>query len=213
MCSNHWSTSTVQILISKRAHTTPSFSSSVPFHLPSQLLTAFQKETSPLHYYIHTYITYSSIDLLLREDFFYMAREFATCVEYGLSLSKRIYYGKEMTPAVSAAMTRSMSSKSSKSSELAESYLPTAVMAYAVVPEPELVDNPDVPSYQPYVHGRCEPPALIPLQMHGAVAMEIDCCFDHANVCFSGAWRVHCIKASRKCDVRIAVPMGEQVIY
>ncbi|PNT54975.1 hypothetical protein POPTR_001G166800v4 [Populus trichocarpa] len=136
-----------------------------------------------------------------------MAREFATCVEYGLSLSKRIYYGKEMTPAVSAAMTRSMSSKSS---ELAESYLPTAVMAYAVVPEPELVDNPDVPSYQPYVHGRCEPPALIPLQMHGAVAMEIDCCFDHANVCFSGAWRVHCIKASRKCDVRIAVPMGEQ---
>jgi hypothetical protein len=139
-----------------------------------------------------------------------MAREFATCVEYGLSLSKRIYYGKEMTPAASAAMTRSMSSKSS---ELAESYLPTAVMAYAVVLEPELVDNPDVPSYQPYVHGRCEPPALIPLQMHGAVAMEIDCCFDHANVCFSGAWRVHCIKASRKCDVRIAVPMGEQVIH
>jgi len=43
--------------------------------------------------------------------------------------------------------------------------------------------------------------------------MEIDCCFDHANVCFSGAWRVHCIKASRKCDVRIAVPMGEQVIH
>jgi len=115
-----------------------------------------------------------------------------------------------MTPAASAAMTRSMSSKSS---ELAESYLPTAVMAYAVVLEPELVDNPDVPSYQPYVHGRCEPPALIPLQMHGAVAMEIDCCFDHANVCFSGAWRVHCIKASRKCDVRIAVPMGEQVIH
>ncbi|CAK7356494.1 unnamed protein product [Dovyalis caffra] len=136
-----------------------------------------------------------------------MSREFATCVEYGLSLSKRIYYGKELTPAAAEAMTRSMSSKSS---ELAESYLPTAVMAYAVVPEPELVDNPDVPSYQPYVHGRCEPPALIPLRMHGLVAMEIDCFFDHANVCFSGAWRVHCIKASRKCDVRIAVPMGEQ---
>ncbi|KAF9689804.1 hypothetical protein SADUNF_Sadunf01G0130700 [Salix dunnii] len=137
-----------------------------------------------------------------------MAREFSTCVEYGLSLSKRIYYGKEMTPAAAAAaMTRSISSKSSS---LAESYLPTAVMAYAVIPEPEMVDNPDVPSYQPYVHGRCEPPALIPLQMHRAVAMEIDCCFDHANVCFSGAWRVHCVKASRKCDVRIAVPMGEQ---
>ncbi|KAJ6701162.1 INTER ALPHA-TRYPSIN INHIBITOR HEAVY CHAIN-LIKE PROTEIN [Salix koriyanagi] len=137
-----------------------------------------------------------------------MAREFSTCVEYGLSLSKRIYYGKEMTPAAAAAaMTRSISSKSSR---LEESYLPTSVMAYAVIPEPELVDNPDVPSYQPYVHGRCEPPALIPLQIHGAVAMEIDCCFDNANVCFSGAWRVHCVKASRKCDVRIAIPMGEQ---
>uniref|UniRef100_A0A6N2KJ48 VWFA domain-containing protein n=1 Tax=Salix viminalis TaxID=40686 RepID=A0A6N2KJ48_SALVM len=113
-----------------------------------------------------------------------------------------------MTPAAAAAaMTRSISSKSSR---LEESYLPTSVMAYAVIPEPELVDNPDVPSYQPYVHGRCEPPALIPLQIHGAVAMEIDCCFDNANVCFSGAWRVHCVKASRKCDVRIAIPMGEQ---
>ncbi|XP_061981252.1 uncharacterized protein LOC133701374 isoform X1 [Populus nigra] len=136
-----------------------------------------------------------------------MAREFATCVEYGLSLSKRIYYGKEMTPAATAAMTRSVSAKSS---DVAESYFPTAVMAYAVVSEPELVENPDVPSYQPYVHGRCEPPALIPLHMGGVVSMEIDCCFDHANVCFSGAWRVHCIKGNSKCDVRIAVPMGEQ---
>ncbi|KAJ6706233.1 INTER-ALPHA-TRYPSIN INHIBITOR HEAVY CHAIN-LIKE PROTEIN [Salix purpurea] len=136
-----------------------------------------------------------------------MAREFATCVEYGLSLSKRIYYGKEMTPAATAAMTRSMSAKSS---DVDESYFPTAVMAYAVVPEPDMVDNPDVPSYQPYVHGRCEPPALIPLHMHGVAAMEIDCCLDHANVCFSAAWRVHCIKANSKCDVRFAVPMGEQ---
>ncbi|XP_011036459.1 PREDICTED: inter-alpha-trypsin inhibitor heavy chain H3-like isoform X2 [Populus euphratica] len=136
-----------------------------------------------------------------------MAREFATCVEYGLNLSKRIYYGKEMTPAATAAMTRSMSAKSS---DVAESYFPTAVMAYAVVSEPELVENPDVPSYQPYVHGRCEPPALIPLHMLGVVTMEIDCCFDHANVCFSGAWRVHCIKGNSKCDVRIAVPIGEQ---
>ncbi|KAL9350572.1 hypothetical protein Peur_057827 [Populus x canadensis] len=136
-----------------------------------------------------------------------MAREFATCVEYGLSLSKRIYYGKEMTPAATAAMTRSVSAKSS---DVAESYFPTAVMAYGVVSEPELVENPDVPSYQPYVHGRCEPPALIPLHMHGVVTMEIDCCFDHANICFSGAWRVHCIKGNSKCDVRIAVPMGEQ---
>ena len=137
-----------------------------------------------------------------------MAREFATCVEYGLSLSKRIYYGKEMTPAATPAMTRSVSAKSS---DVAESYFPTAVMAYAVVSEPELVENPDVPSYQPYVHGRCEPPALIPLHMHGVVTMEIECCFDHANICFSGAWRVHCIKGNSKCDVRIAVPMGEQV--
>ncbi|KAF2323587.1 hypothetical protein GH714_036242 [Hevea brasiliensis] len=128
-----------------------------------------------------------------------MADEFETCVGYGLKLSKRIYYSKELPPAPEAGMSKS-----------SESLLPLAVMVYAVVPEPEAVDNPDVPSYQPYVHGRCDPPAFIPLHMHG-VAMEVECCLDHANVSFSGKWRLHCIKTSRKCDCCIAIPMGDQV--
>ncbi|OAY53231.1 uncharacterized protein LOC110613406 [Manihot esculenta] len=127
-----------------------------------------------------------------------MADHLETCVDYGLKLSKRIYYGKELPPAPEPGMSKS-----------SESLLPKAVMVYAVVPEPDVVDNPDVPSYQPYVHGRCDPPALIPLHMHGA-AMEVDCCLDHASVSFSGKWRVHCIKTSRKCDCRIVIPMGDQ---
>ncbi|XP_022721622.1 uncharacterized protein LOC111279023 [Durio zibethinus] len=129
-----------------------------------------------------------------------MANEFSTSVTCGLMLSKRLYYGKGASPAP-AVMSRSLSSM--------ESYLPTAVMAYAVVPEPAVVDNPDVPSYQPYVHGRCDPPALIPLHMH-AVSMEVDCCMDTAFITVRGAWRVHCIMAGRRCDCRIAIPMGEQ---
>lgn len=129
-----------------------------------------------------------------------MADQLETCVDYGLKLSKRIYYGKELPPAPEPGMSKS-----------SESLLPKAVMVYAEVPEPDVVDNPDVPSYQPYVHGRCDPPALIPLHMHGA-AMEVDCCLDHASVSFSGKWRVHCIKTSRKCDCRIAIPMGDQVV-
>ncbi|KAJ9190418.1 hypothetical protein P3X46_001624 [Hevea brasiliensis] len=124
--------------------------------------------------------------------------EFETCVDYGLKLSKRIYYGKELPPAPEPGMSKS-----------SESLLPNAVMVYAVVPEPEAVDNPDVPSYQPYVHGRCDPPAMMPLHMHGA-AMEVECCLDHANVSFRGKWRLHCIKTGRKCDCRIAIPMGDQ---
>lgn len=129
-----------------------------------------------------------------------MAAEFSNCVEYGLHLSKRIYYGKGSAPA---ALARQMSRAS-------DDYLPTAPMVYAVVPEPTIVDNPDVPSYQPYVHGRCLPPALIPLHMNG-VAMEIDCCFDTAFIGVSGTWRVHCVMAGKGCECLIAVPMGEQV--
>ncbi|KAL4313388.1 hypothetical protein GQ457_01G040710 [Hibiscus cannabinus] len=131
-----------------------------------------------------------------------MAGEFSTSVACGLMLSKRLYYGKGASPSP-AVMSRSLSSKKT------ESCLPTAVMAYAVVPEPAMVDNPDVPSYQPYVHGRCDPPALIPLHMH-EVSMEVDCCLDTAFVTVSGAWRVHCIMAGRRCDCRIAIPMGQQ---
>lgn len=134
-----------------------------------------------------------------------MEAEFSTSVEHGLKVSKRIYYGKESASSSAPAVTPTMT----RSSE-AEGYLPTAPTVYAVIPEPAVVDNPDVPSYQPYVHGLCEPPALIPLHMHG-LAMEIESYLDTAFVVVSGTWRVHCVMAGRRCDCRIAVPMGEQV--
>ncbi|KAJ8535817.1 hypothetical protein K7X08_034218 [Anisodus acutangulus] len=125
-----------------------------------------------------------------------MADDFATSVEMGLQLTKRIYYGKN------APKPLVMEKKSSTT-------LPTALMVYAVVTDPSIVDNPDIPSYQPYVHGRCDPPALIPLDMQG-IGMEVDCYMDTAFVTVNGTWRVHCVASSRYCDCRIAVPMGEQ---
>ncbi|KAI4355416.1 hypothetical protein L6164_004192 [Bauhinia variegata] len=129
-----------------------------------------------------------------------MAEQFSSCVEFGLQLSKRIYYGKGAVPAPAEEQEMSRSP---------ERYLPTAPMCYAVIREPELVDNPDIRSYQPYVHGGCEPPALIPLQMHG-VSVDVDCCLDTAFITVGGTWRVHCVRTSAVCDCRIAVPMGEQ---
>ncbi|CAA0829462.1 inter-alpha-trypsin inhibitor heavy chain-related [Striga hermonthica] len=66
------------------------------------------------------------------------------------------------------------------------------------------------PPRSPYVHGKCEPPAMIPLHMH-RVSVEVDCCLDTAFVTVRGAWRIHCVSASRSCCCRIAVPMGEEV--
>ncbi|KAK6914675.1 von Willebrand factor, type A [Dillenia turbinata] len=130
------------------------------------------------------------------------AEEFAKAVEFGLKLSKRIYYGKDsssVTPPETETMEKSP----------AESNLPTAPMVYAVIPDPSVVDNPDIPSYQPYVHGKCVPPALIPLDMLG-ISINVDCYLDTAFVSVHGTWRVHCVKRSRKCDCRIAIPMGGQ---
>ena len=125
-------------------------------------------------------------------------------VEEGLNLSRRIYFGKDRS--VAPPKHPPPMSKSPKS------YLPTAPMVYAVVSDPSIVDNPDVPSYQPYVYGRCVPPALIPLQMNG-VALEVECYLDTVFVRVSGQWRVHCVMGSKFCDCRIAVPMGEQVSF
>ena len=130
-----------------------------------------------------------------------MADQFCSSVEFGLKLSKRIYYGKGSVPEPVPGMSRSP-----------EDYLPTAPMCYAMISEPDIVDNPDIRSYQPYVHGRCDPPALIPLHMHG-VTMEIECFLDTAFITVSGTWRVHCVRTGRACDCRIAIPMGELVIY
>ncbi|KAM3380029.1 putative protein isoform X1 [Capsicum galapagoense] len=130
-----------------------------------------------------------------------MADDFTTSVEMGLQLTKRIYYGKN--PPKTVVMERSSSMKSEANK------LPSAPMVYAVIRDPSIVDNPDIPSYQPYVHGRCDPPALIPLDMQG-IAMEVDCYMDTAFVTVNGTWRVHCVASSRYCDCRVAVPMGEQ---
>ncbi|BBG98781.1 inter-alpha-trypsin inhibitor heavy chain-related protein, partial [Prunus dulcis] len=113
------------------------------------------------------------------------------------------------SPAASSTASGSRSGCSTAKSRSSESYLPEAPMVYAVVPDPSIVDNPDIPSYQPYVHGMCEPPALIPLHMHG-IAMEIESYLDTAFVTVNGTWRVHCVSAGKRCDCRVAVPMGDK---
>lgn len=136
------------------------------------------------------------------------AEEFVKTVEDGLKLAKRVYFGKDRAVAAPRPPP-----PMDKSSSAASSYLlPSAPMVYAVIYDPSIVDNPDVPSYQPHVHGRCEPPALIPLQMNG-IELEVDCLLDTAFVTVRGSWRVHCVMGSRSCDCRIAVPMGEQVHF
>ncbi|KAK7265454.1 hypothetical protein RJT34_33074 [Clitoria ternatea] len=130
-----------------------------------------------------------------------MAEDFSRAVEDGLKLSKRIYFGKDRAVAPPKPPTMVKSS--------ASALLPSAPMVYAVIYNPGIVDNPDIPSYQPHVYGRCDPPALIPLHMSG-IEMQVDCYLDTAFVTVSGTWRLHCIMGSRSCDCRIAVPMDHQ---
>lgn len=132
-----------------------------------------------------------------------MAEEFMRAVDDGIRLSKRLYFGKDRAVAPPKPLP-----PMERSPHL---YLPAAPMVYAVIPDPSIVDNPDMPSYQPHVHGRCDPPALIPLQMN-AVEVHADCFLDTALVTVTGTWRVHCVMGSKCCDCRIAVPIGEQVI-
>lgn len=131
------------------------------------------------------------------------ASAFARSVEVGLALSKRVLYGGDAPPLKPPKME--------KSAAAPDSYLAASPMMYAMVSDPSSVDNPDVPSYQPYVHGRCDPPALIPLHMYGVEA-EVDCYLDTAFVSVSGSWRLHCVKLNRSCDCCLAIPMGEQVL-
>ncbi|KAJ9547952.1 hypothetical protein OSB04_020495 [Centaurea solstitialis] len=129
--------------------------------------------------------------------------DFATGVQDGLRLAKRIYFGtdrsvappKTVVPMEKAATARPL--------------FPTSPMVYAVISNPAIVDNPDMPSYQPHVHGRCSPPALIPLQMNG-ISFDVDCYLDTVFVTMTGSWRVHCVMGNASCPCRIAVPMGEE---
>ncbi|GJN40864.1 hypothetical protein PR202_gn00275 [Eleusine coracana subsp. coracana] len=84
-------------------------------------------------------------------------------------------------------------------------------MAYAVVVDPGAVDSPDVPSYQPHVYGRLDPPVLIPLQMR-EVDLRVDAAVARAEVTLKARWWVHCVTRSRACDCRVVVPMGHQVV-
>ncbi|CAI0448138.1 unnamed protein product [Linum tenue] len=128
--------------------------------------------------------------------------DFVRSVEDGLKLSKRIYVGKDR--AVAPPKIPVMMDKS-----LMDAFLPKSPMVYAIISNPGIVDNPDIPSYQPHVHGRCDPPALIPLQMN-RIELQVDCFFDNVFVQIIGSWRVHCVMGSKSCDCLIALPMGEQ---
>nr|CAB3458603.1 unnamed protein product [Digitaria exilis] len=136
--------------------------------------------------------------------------DFARAVEDGLKLSKRLVLpGGVPPPRPPAGMERTMSAAAAAGPD--PRLLPTAPTAYAVVTDPGAVDTPDVPSYQPYVYGRLDPPALIPLQMK-EVDLAVDCALDAAHVTLRARWWVHCVTRSRDCDVRIVVPMGEQIL-
>ncbi|PWA75450.1 von Willebrand factor, type A [Artemisia annua] len=128
--------------------------------------------------------------------------DFITGVEDGLRLAKRIYFGNDRSVAAPRPVPH-MDKTASKA------MYPTSPMVYAVVSNPGIVDNPDMPSYQPHVHGRCNPPALIPLQMNG-ISFEVDCYLDKAFVTMSGSWRVHCVTGNASCSCRVAIPMGEE---
>jgi hypothetical protein len=137
-----------------------------------------------------------------------MAEDFVKAVDDGLKLAKRVYAGKDRAMAAPPKLTPPMD-KSAVEMEVIQG-LPSAPMVYAVIYDPAIVDNPDIPTYQPHVYGRRDPPALIPLQMNG-VELEVDCYLDTAFVRVRGSWRVHCVMGSRSCDCLVAIPMGEQV--
>ncbi|ONM59604.1 inter-alpha-trypsin inhibitor heavy chain-related [Zea mays] len=134
--------------------------------------------------------------------------DFARAVEDGLKLSKRLVLpGGVPPPRPPAGMERTVSAASASGPD--PRLLPTAPMAYALVTDPAAVDTPDVPSYQPYVYGDLDPPALIPLQMK-EVDLAVDCALDAAHVTLRARWWLHCITRSRDSDVRLVVPLGEQ---
>ena len=126
-----------------------------------------------------------------------MAEEFDKAVEDGLRLSKRLYFGKDRAVAPPKPLPAMMKPGT-------HSCLPTASMVYAVIYDPAIVDNPDIPSYQPHMHGRNDNPALIPLHMHG-VELEVDCYLDTAFVRVVGSWRLHCVMGSKSCGCRVVL--------
>lgn len=149
---------------------------------------------------------------------FAMAGEFSKSVEDGIRLSKRIYFGNDRAVTPPKPQMTMVKNRHDNNNDTAANnnnnniYIPSAPMVYAVIHDPAIVDNPDVPSYQPHVHGMCDPPALIPLHMITAVELRADCYLNSAAfVEVSGTWRLHCVSGSRSCDCLLALPMGPQV--
>ncbi|PAN49230.1 hypothetical protein PAHAL_9G435000 [Panicum hallii] len=143
-----------------------------------------------------------------------MAEEaFARAVDDGLKLTKRLVLpggGGLPPPRPPHGMDRD--DPATANAAWLQHLLPAAPMAYAVVVDPGAVDSPDVPSYQPHVYGRLDPPALIPLQMREA-DLRVDCAAAGcatAEVALRARWWVHCVTRSRACHCRIVVPMGHQ---
>ncbi|NP_001347211.1 uncharacterized protein LOC100273621 [Zea mays] len=138
-----------------------------------------------------------------------MDEAFARAVEDGLKLTKRLVLpsggGMPPPPRPHLAMDRD------DPAAALQQLMPAAPMAYAVVVDPAAVDSPDVPSYQPHVYGRLDPPALIPLQMR-EVELRVDCAAGcaTAEVALRARWWLHCITRSRACHCRIVVPMAHQ---
>ena len=175
------------------------------FHRP--ILTSIASSSRKKHPYFHFFVHFS---LLGQQEKSYSAddmdEEFVRAVEDGFKLSKRLRRTKDRFSSAPPKPPPGMD----RSERGASSLLPTSPMVYAVISDPSIVDNPDVPSYQPHVYGEMDPPALIPLPMNG-IAMEIVSYMDSARVTVKGSWRVHCVMGSKSCDCRLMVPMGEQV--
>jgi hypothetical protein len=145
-----------------------------------------------------------------------MEEAFARAVDDGLKLTKRLVLpngGGLPPPRPPHGMDRDDEDPAAARAAWLRSLLPASPMAYAVASDPGAVDSPDVPSYQPHVYGRLDPPALIPLQMREAdlrVDVAAAACAT-AEVALRARWWVHCVTRSRKCHCRIVVPMGHQV--
>ncbi|CAL4923096.1 unnamed protein product [Urochloa decumbens] len=142
-----------------------------------------------------------------------MEEAFARAVDDGLKLTKRLVLpggGGMPPPRPPQGMERDDPAAAREA--WLRSLLPSSPMAYAVVADPGAVDSPDVPSYQPHVYGRLDPPALIPLQMREA-DLRVDCAAAGsatAEVSLRARWWVHCVTRSRACHCRIVVPIGHQ---
>ncbi|KAF8728945.1 hypothetical protein HU200_018246 [Digitaria exilis] len=142
-----------------------------------------------------------------------MEEAFARAVDDGLKLTKRLVLpdgGHLPPPRPPQGMDRD--DPAAAHSAWLHHLLPAGPMAYAVVVDPGSVDSPDVPSYQPHVYGRLDPPALIPLQMREA-DLRVDCAAAGcaaAEVSLRVRWWLHCVTRSRACPCRIVLPMGHQ---